>query len=158
MKIKRTIKLPQDRFFTQTIATVIETGRYAFLKNWVQHAGVSTYRHSLWVTALTYRLARKLKLKVDYCSLIRGSLLHDYYLYDWHDKHKGLRGHGFKHPAISYKRASEDYMLNEIEKDMIVKHMFPLTPFPPKYKESFCLSLCDKIVSLLEIFRLVKDE
>lgn len=147
----------QDPFFVKTAEEITSFGRYSSLKQWVQHARVSTYSHSVWVASFTYRMAKKLRLKVDYSSLIRGSLLHDYYLYDWHDKNKGFRGHGFKHPAISLRHAAEDYILNDIERDMIIKHMFPLTPIPPRYRESFCLSLCDKIISVLEILRLIKE-
>jgi uncharacterized protein len=151
------INLSQDSYFTGIAEKITSSGRYPSLKQWTQHAHVSTYSHSVWVAMLAYKMAKKLHLKADYPSLIRGSLLHDYYLYDWHDKNKGFRGHGFKHPAISLQRASEDYSLNDIERDMIKKHMFPLTPFPPRYTESVCLCLCDKVVSVLEILRLLKE-
>lgn len=38
----------------------------------------------------------------------------------------------FKHPAIALKNATRDFKLTEIEKNLIVRHMFPLVPIPPK--------------------------
>ena len=38
------------------------------------------------------------------------------------------------------------------EKDIIVKHMWPLTITPPKYKESYILTLMDKFSATKESF------
>ena len=42
------------------------------------------------------------------------------------------------------------FELNEVEKDIIVKHMWPLTFIPPKYQESFVVTFADKYVSSKE--------
>ena len=46
------------------------------------------------------------------------------------------------------------FCLNVIEKDIIEKHMWPLTIRLPKYKESFIVSFVDKYCSTAEIFNL----
>ena len=82
-------------------------------------------------------------------------MLHDFFLYDWHDKnHPKL--HGFKHPYIALENAKERYDLSTKEEDIIKKHMFPLTLIPPRYKESYIICLADKICSLLETFHKIK--
>ena len=48
------------------------------------------------------------------------------------------------------KNARRDFELNEIEQDMIRKHMFPLNPVPPKYRESWILCMADKICASKE--------
>ena len=41
--------------------------------------------------------------------------------------------------------------LNEIEKDAIVNHMWPLSEAFPKYKESYILSWVDKYCAVVEV-------
>lgn len=96
------------------------------------------------VTLLALNLSEKLHIKVDKKALIRGALLHDYYLYDWHNKSlKDL--HGFHHPKRVLRQALKEFDLTNSEIDIITKHMFPLTPFPPRYKEAILVCIADKI-------------
>lgn len=37
--------------------------------------------------------------------------------------------------------------LTPIEKDIIMKHMWPLTAIPPRYPESFLVSFIDKLIA-----------
>lgn len=52
-----------------------------------QHGAVTTFAHSIRVACLAVWMADRLHLwdKVDLHSLVRAALLHDYFLYDWHD-------------------------------------------------------------------------
>jgi uncharacterized protein len=84
---------------------------------------------------------------VDCHTLIRGALLHDYFLYDWHVTDNSHRLHGFFHAKKAWKNAMQDFDLNEVEQDMIIRHMFPLNPIPPKYTESWILCCADKLCS-----------
>lgn len=118
-------------------------------KGFLQHGGVSTYEHSVSVTKMCLRLSRGLHISTDVRSLIRGALLHDYFLYDWHEPHGGDL-HAFSHAGKALCNASRDFTLNEIERDMIRCHMFPLTVKPPRYRESAILCVADKICALRE--------
>ena len=60
--------------------------------------------------------------------------------------------HAFRHPYIAYKRASNLFDLNKKEKDIIIKHMWPLTIIPPRYIESFIITLVDKYCALKESY------
>ena len=91
-----------------------------------------------------------LQLKLNERRLIRGALLHDYFLYDWHVKDKSHRLHGFRHPYFALENARKEYELDPVLEDMIVKHMFPLIPIPPKYRESWVLCIADKICASKE--------
>ena len=62
--------------------------------------------------------------------------------------------HGFTHPSVAFKNASKSFELSNIEKDIIIKHMFPLTPVPPHFKESWIVTIADKICSIMEILHL----
>ena len=86
--------------------------------------------------------------------MARAALLHDLFLYDWRHSHEDLQGwHAFIHPQIALKNASKFCILNDMEKDIIAKHMWPVTFFRfPKYKESYILTITDKL-SALKSFR-----
>ena len=43
-------------------------------------------------------------------------------------------------------------ILNKKEKDIIIKHMWPLTIIPPRYIESFIITLVDKYCALKESY------
>ena len=103
-----------------------------------QHGAVTTFAHSIRVACLAVWMADRLHLwyRVDLHSLVRSALLHDYFLYDWHDWDNGEhRLHGFTHGQAALHNAVRDFDLNHIERDSIAKHMFPMTPVPPKYIE-----------------------
>ena len=51
-------------------------------KGYLQHGFTSVYEHSFSVAAYCLKLSRMLSLDVDESSLVRGALLHDYFLYD----------------------------------------------------------------------------
>ena len=115
----------------------------------VQHGNQSIYDHSLHVTSMCIRLSRKLHLRIDERALVRGALLHDYFLYDWHED--GHKWHGFHHAATSLKNARRDFEIGQIEADMIWCHMFPLNLRVPRCRESWILCIADKISSVAEL-------
>lgn len=119
-------------------------------KGFIQHGSVSTYEHSVAVTKMCLRLSRGLHIRTDVSSLVRGALLHDYFLYDWHAPRDGSDLHAFSHAGKALQNASRDFELNEIERDMIHCHMFPLTIKPPRYRESAILCFADKICAFRE--------
>lgn len=58
-------------------------------KTFVQHGSITCYDHSLRVAEKSLELAEKCSAYIDERSLVRGALLHDYFLYDWHEKDGG---------------------------------------------------------------------
>lgn len=126
--------------------------------NNLQHGEVSVKRHCEKVAFSALWLARRIRLRVNERELIRGALLHDYFLYDWHDEeHSGFRNlHGFKHPFVALKNASDEYELTEREADIIKKHMWPMTFFPPRFREGWIVTLADKYVSTKESVHFIK--
>lgn len=115
-----------------------------------QHGRVTVFQHSLAVALMCLKLARALRLRVNERALVRGALLHDYFLYDWHQKDPSHRWHGFTHPARALRNADRDFKLGRIERDMIASHMFPLVPRLPRCRESVLLCLADKLCALRE--------
>lgn len=117
----------------------------------VQHGSTSVFEHSVAVTVLTLTLAQRWGIPVYERTLMRGSLLHDYFLYDWHDSQSWHRLHGFRHPFFARDNAVRDFSATPHEQAMIRTHMFPLVPLPPTSREAALLCLADKIVATGEI-------
>lgn len=141
---------------------ILASENYNKLKTFIQHGNVTVYEHSLHVALCAIKLNEKLGIKAKTRELVRGALLHDYFLYDWHfadspgNLHPKL--HGFYHPGIALKNATRDFTLTEIEKEIIKKHMWPLTVNPPRCREAWVVCLADKYASTLETLRLKKGK
>lgn len=124
-------------------------------KEYKQHGEISCYEHSIAVACMSIRLADLFHIKVNKKSLTRGALLHDYFLYDWHHADKSHRLHGFIHAKRALQNAEHDFSLTDIERDIIAKHMFPLNPSLPRYKESVIVTAADKICASHEVLACV---
>lgn len=145
-----------NRIVASEIRALKKDSNYIRTLEFTQHGNTTVYAHSVKVAVISCYIARKFKIDVDYSSLIRGALLHDYFLYDWHDKTAHEGWHGFRHPRKAWKNAKKEYKLNKIEEDIILKHMFPIVPFIPRYKESWIVSTADKISAVFEMINQIK--
>ena len=134
----------------EQISALSKEGRLAQTTDYIQHGTVSVYEHCLSVTRCSCHIARLLRIPIDRRSLIRGALLHDYFLYDWHEKDGDHRLHGFHHPARALKNAREDFDLTNVESNIILRHMFPLVPVPPTFREGWIVCLADKVCATKE--------
>ncbi len=143
--------------FADCVADLIETDSVNALKDVRHHLNLNCYDHSVFVAYVSFLICRRLGL--DYVAAARGGLLHDLFLYDWHEKdsHQGL--HGFTHPQAALKNARKLCPLSDKEQDIIVKHMWPLTLRFPRFKESYVVCAADKLCALAEmslVYQLMK--
>ncbi|MBO4901685.1 MAG: HD domain-containing protein [Lachnospiraceae bacterium] len=128
---------------------ILQDAEYNTLRNFVQHKHSNTYKHCVSVADKCIRIADRLHLKIDKSTMVRGSLLHDYYLYDWHIERTHF--HGFTHPKLALENAGRRFTLNKREREIIKKHMWPLTVIPPLCLEAWIIVLADKIVTVNEV-------
>lgn len=143
--------IEHEQLIWKILNEIRNTSRFKLSKDFIQHGKTSVYMHSVSVAYMSCYLAEKYCLKVDYHSLIMGALLHDYFLYDWHDKESNhKRPHGFYHPSAALANAEMDFELNWRVKNIIERHMFPLTPVPPGCLEGWLVCIADKICSTKE--------
>lgn len=138
-----------ERFY-RICREVEKEGRLELEKQYYQHGATTVYEHSLHVASVCVWAASHVRWNLDMDALIRGALLHDYFLYDWHEPDPGHRLHGFTHPRRALFNARQDFNLKPIEENMILSHMFPLLPVLPKSKEAWLLCLADKYCALTE--------
>ena len=119
-------------------------------KTFMQHGDVSVYAHSVGAACMSIRIARALNIRLDERSLVRGALLHDYFLYDWHVPGPENHRHATMHARYALRNAERDFVLNDIERNVIERHMFPVNLRPPSTKEAAVLCLADKICATQE--------
>ncbi len=114
--------------------------------------GVSCLDHCIFVSYLSFSICKKLKLNAK--AAARAGLLHDLYLCDWSQTNIGPWKRLLIHPPIALRNA-EIHGLSDLEKDIISKHMWPLTLRKiPRYRESVVVNLADKICACAEMLRL----
>jgi uncharacterized protein len=139
------------RFFKIVCAAIICQAKVLEMHDYIQHGSTSCLLHCIAVAYFSYRIARFFKInKFRIYQLIRGAILHDYFLYDWHEGSPPEGLHGVCHPRIALRNAERDFTLSCIERDIIEKHMFPLTLSRPRYFESALVCIVDKLCSVYE--------
>ena len=140
-----------EREFLYLIRDILHTPHFRGTKHYRHHVRGSVFDHSLRVAYLCYRHAKRHPSRYNVAELVRGALLHDYYLYDWHDRKKGTRLHLFTHPRAALRHAKCDYPdLTPAQRDAILRHMFPLIPVPPHTRVGWLVCYYDKIAALCD--------
>ena len=140
--------------FARMVQRVNKDRKLDRMKAFIQHGTVTTFDHCVSVAKMSYRINRRFRLGADEEALVRGALLHDYYLYDWHHWESAVKKgalHGLFHPGEALKNAKCDFDLNKKEENIIYSHMWPLTPLQiPKCREAVIVCMADKICSAKE--------
>lgn len=152
------------------VKDVVLSEEFNIRKNFMHHDNETLYEHLIKVSIRAYYLSKKFKCDIN-VSTIAG-LLHDFYSEAWQysDSLKNIdskysnslrnktkktffKKHGFIHGIDASNNVKNYYKnIDDIKiHDAIMKHMFPLSIFTskkiPRYKESWIVSLSDKIES-----------
>lgn len=138
--------------YYECIKDIIVNKKVLKLDSYKHHYNTTTLEHSIKVSILNYKICKFFKL--DYISAARAGMLHDFFLYSWKNRRpqKFFRKHGFLHSRVALKNSLRYFNLNDKEKDIILKHMWPLNIDLPKYKETIVIIISDKIITASEIF------
>lgn len=148
-----------DEYFDEIALPILSDPLYRRLKDYYAHGTVTVYEHSLSVAIYAYEYAKGKNYDIDYKALIRGALLHDFYLYDWHRSGEGHKFHGFRHPFFAYRNAKKHFSITSKEGNIIRAHMFPLVFWVfPRYKESRLVIKSDRHCAYIETFHKRKKE
>lgn len=129
-------------------------------RNCIQHGNISVYTHCVMVAKYSLLLAKRLGIRCNLRSLVKGALLHDFFMYDWHwakmpDEVKKQGLHGFTHPVTAAKNARKYFNVSRRVYDIIICHMWPLTlTRVPRNTEGWLVCAADKYCSLLETLRI----
>lgn len=140
--------------FHNIIDDLITNDTVLKMRNYKQHFNVSCFEHCYYVAYCSYSICKKLGL--DYRSITRAAMLHDLFLYDWRDKNSHRRFHAFHHGKTACLNACKHFELTQKEKDMIIRHMWPVTFYIPNSIEGFILTFVDKYCTLIESWNTFK--
>ncbi len=144
--------------FYACISDLIQSPEVLAMGRIAQHSeSISRLEHSLYVSYVGFLFCRFLGL--DQRAAARGGLLHD--MHSWtREEDFAFRARLLLiHPKLALENASEAFALSQKEKDIIVKHMWPLTLSFPRYAESYLVCLADKLCAVAEmllVYRLMR--
>ena len=142
--------IKKDKDYKKIVKDIFRNSNFKKLYN-IEHHGISRMEHSIKISYYSYKIAKKLGM--DYVSVARGGLLHDFFLDGDERTGKWKFFDTFTHPKRALKTTMDNFKVNEIEQNIIVSHMFPIYLSTPKYKESFLVNLVDKVVGFKELLR-----
>ena len=126
------------------------------MRSYHHHGTITVFDHCTNVVITSLNIANKLSLdKKQKENIIIGGMLHDFFLYDWHEGRMREDGiHCWLHPKVALSNANEHFDLNSRQKNIIRSHMFPATLLhPPTCKEAWIVSAADKICAVKEYFK-----
>ena len=146
----------EEKRFNELARDIINHPDYQKMKELIAHGRITVYEHSLDVARLCFRYNIRRNMGIDEKELVTGALLHDFYLYDWHDASIRVplfKMHGYTHPSTACKNALERFKIDEKTRNVIKSHMWPLTlRSVPTDKAAWLVCMCDKIVATREVF------
>lgn len=135
--------------FNKIVEDILNNDKFNKLKEQPHH-GINRYEHSYHVAIWIYKICKLFNSK-NLTKITRASLLHDFY------EDIDLKGNGLqrlaRHSKVALKNSEEYFKLDDMQKNIIKTHMFPCNLDIPKYKESWLITIIDKIVSTYEMIR-----
>lgn len=137
--------------YYEEVADLLDNEVVLQMKQYMHHGHTTCFQHCLNVSYYNYLLCKLLSL--DARAGARAGLLHDLFLYDWHDyvKGKGQKMHGWTHAATALTNVKRYFEITPVEEDIIKKHMFPMNIALPKYKETVIITITDKVCGVWEV-------
>lgn len=147
----RQFRKEQNQEFYDVVRDLMNHPVVQRMKSYPHHCATNCYQHCLNVAYYNYQICKVLGLNAR--AAARAGMIHDLFLYDWHTHalRTGDHFHGLTHPRVALKNAEKHFNLTPLEKDIILKHMWPLTIVPPKHLESFIICFTDKYCGACEI-------
>lgn len=149
------MSLEAERLVVKTqLKDLLSDGNVCQMREYIQHGTITTYIHCFNVAVMSYVIATKFKVpNICIQELLVGAMLHDFFLYDWHDGRKRPEGlHGFTHPTTALANANKFFKLSRKEQNIIQSHMFPMTITKvPRTREAIIVCIADKVCATQEI-------
>lgn len=133
----------KDREFISIVGQILDNEEFCKIKD-IDHHGITRYDHSVKVAYFSYKIAKFLRL--NYISVAKAGLLHDFFLSNENRKQKERILSTFTHPKKAVKKSDEVFGITELEADIIKSHMFPVNLTIPKYAESWVVNFTDKVI------------
>lgn len=155
--LAKSARWSKDQEYLACVRDILDNEIFQSMDQFIQHGHTTCREHCIQVSYIAYEICRNNGW--DSRSAARAGLLHDLFLYDWHTyaRETGKYFHGFTHPRVAMDNAVKYFQASEKVQNMILRHMWPLTPVPPRYREGYAIVYADKLCGLTEFISHVKD-
>ena len=144
----------KDEGYLSVVRDILFNREFLKLKGYSHHANITRYEHSINVSYLGYKFAKK--VGANAVELARAGLFHDMFFYELEDyenkSHNYFKSHAYTHGKVALENARKIFALSRREEEMIETHMWPLTIIPPKYIESYIIGIVDKYSTIYELY------
>lgn len=156
--LRKSARWSRDEEYLACVQDILDNKVFQSMDQFIQHGHTTCKEHCIQVSYIAFELCRNRGW--DSRSAARAGLLHDLFLYDWHThaRETGNHFHGLTHPRVAMNNAARYFQISEKEKNMILRHMWPLTPIPPKSKEGFVILYADKFCGVAEVASQMKKQ
>ena len=138
--------IPQE--YRDLVSDILQNEDFLKLRLYRQHNWSNRLMHSINVSYMSWYLAKKWHCNEKVAA--RAGLLHDFCLFDFHEKPPTGEHQAFFHPKAAAENSIKYFHVSERERSAILTHMFPLGPIP-KNKEAWIITLADKICATAEL-------
>ncbi len=144
------VYVPDDDEYINEVKDILENETFQSMKSFIQHGKTSCLEHCIAVSYRSYLTCKRNGWNAR--AAARAGLLHDLFLYDWHwsRAETGTSWHGITHPRRALENAEKVFDLTPLEKEIILRHMWPLTLWLPRSREAYAVIYHDKVCSLKE--------
>lgn len=144
------IKVAEDisSEYLEIVSDILADEEFRKLSGYIQHVRTTRLIHSLNVSYLSWKMARK--LSCDERVAARAGLLHDFFLYRFSDPKPVKEFQAFYHPKVAARNSAIRFDISRKEELAILSHMFPLGPVPTS-KEAWIISCADKFCATVEL-------
>ena len=138
----------EDKEYHNIVDNILKHKEFIKLKDY-KHHGLTRYDHVVRVSYWSYIIAKKLRL--DYKSVARAGLLHDFFFVNNQAITLGERIKVFcKHPKLALENSKKYFDINKQEEKIILSHMFPANIRIPTSLESWLVNIIDTVVSIYD--------
>lgn len=140
-----------DKDYMALVEDLLEDENLLKLDEITHHHYTTRLIHSIYVSYVSYKIASRFNLNVR--AVASAGILHDFF-HEGREEIAALKqgSHNFVHPKLAVKNAETLTELSELEKDIILKHMFLTTRTGlPRYKESMIVTCVDKYCAISEV-------
>lgn len=121
------------------------------MKQYKQHRNTDTYSHCRHVALKSLWIIRRTGIRADTEAVIRGAMLHDFYLYEATAEGVNSFRHGWTHPRTALDNAQKLFCLSRKEQNIIYSHMWPIgITHIPRCREAVIVNVADKICAVEE--------
>lgn len=136
-----------DQKYLKLVEDILENKEFNQLDT-IEHHGMTRLAHSVRVSYYSYKISKMLGL--DYTTVARAGLLHDFFISKENRTLKERFLSTFVHPKYAVVNAKKYFEIDDKTKNIIESHMFPIYKVLPKYAESWIVSSVDKVSALYE--------